>query len=130
MRPLIRFFFRTLRRVLTPIMLIFERLSTPTPLTRSQQAQAEVDEACQALALYQFRTCPFCIKVRKQMARLGLDIEKRDAQHVSEHRQALLEQGGAVKVPCLCIRETDGADQWLYESDDINRYLDDRFGEK
>ncbi|SFU74414.1 glutaredoxin family protein [Halomonas korlensis] len=129
MRILIRTFFRGLRLVLAPVMLISEKLSTPRAIERSPEAQARVDAACRDLALYQFRTCPFCIRVRKEIARLGLNIELRDAQRDPEHRRELAEGGGRVKVPCLKIAHADGANEWLYESDDINAWLHRRFGE-
>lgn len=128
MRILIRYFFRGLRLVLAPVMLIAEKLSTPKSVERTPEAQAEVDQACQNLALYQFRTCPFCIKVRKEIARLGLNIERRDAQLDPAHKQALLEGGGKVKVPCLNITHEDGREEWMYESDTINAWLHKRFG--
>lgn len=123
MRILIRYFFRTLRLVLTPIVLIAEKLSTPTAIARSAEDQARVDTVCKTLALYQFKACPFCIKVRKEMARLGLKIELRDAQHVEAHRNALNEGGGAIKVPCLLIRGEGESKEWLYESNDIIKWL-------
>ena len=128
MRTLIRYFFRGLRVILAPIMLVSEKLSTPQAVTRTPEEQANVDEACKDLALYQFRTCPFCIKVRKEMARLGLSIEKRDAQLDPEHKKALQEGGGRVKVPCLKICHADGHEEWMYESDTINAWLHQRFG--
>ncbi|WP_249975388.1 glutaredoxin family protein [Vreelandella olivaria] len=128
MRVLIRYFFRGVRLVLAPVMLISEKLSTPAAVTRTPEEQARVDQACQTLALYQFRSCPFCIKVRKEIARLGLPIELRDAQLDPEHKKALLEGGGKVKVPCLLITHEDGQQEWLYESDDINRWLHQHFG--
>ncbi|SHL88030.1 glutaredoxin family protein [Vreelandella subglaciescola] len=128
MRILIRYFFRGLRLVLTPVMIISEKLSTPQAVERSEAKQAETDKACEALALYQFRTCPFCIKVRKEIARLGLTIELRDTQRDPDHKQALLEGGGRAKVPCLKIENDDKSVEWLYESDDINAYLHRRFG--
>ncbi|MBF8223946.1 glutaredoxin family protein [Halomonas sp. 328] len=129
MRVLIRYFFRTLRLLLTPLMLLAEKLSTPkAAVSRSAEAQAEVDRQCRSLALYQFRACPFCVKVRKEMARLDLSIELRDAQLDPDHRQALLEGGGRVKVPCLRIEQADGSVDWLYESDAINAWLRERFG--
>lgn len=127
MRPLIRLFFRGLRQVLAPVVLISEKLSTPKAVERSPEAQAEVDRACEGLALYQFRTCPFCVKVRKEIARLGLPIEVRDAQLDPDHRRELAEGGGRVKVPCLRIAQDDGEVEWLYESDDINAWLQRRF---
>lgn len=128
MRLIIRYFFRFVRLVLTPFMILAEKLTTPKGVTRDQQQQKVIDEQCQSLALYQFKTCPFCIKVRKQLARLALPIELRDAQHNQEHRKQLEEGGGKVKVPCLRIRQEDGQTQWMYESDDINAYLEKRFG--
>lgn len=128
MRILIRTFFRGLRLVLAPVMLVSEKLSTPQAVERSPEEQARVDEACRDLALYQFRTCPFCIKVRKEIARLGLDIELRDAQLDPDHRRALEEGGGRIKVPCLKIAHDDGPTEWLYESNDINAWLHRRFG--
>lgn len=127
MRIVIRYFFRTLRLILTPFMLISEKISTPTRIDRSPDEQARVDNACKNLALYQFSACPFCIKVRKEMARLGLNIETRDAQHSDNHRETLAAGGGRVKVPCLLIRENSGNEQWLYESDDIKSWLQERF---
>lgn len=129
MRILIRYFFRGVRLILAPVMLISEKLSTPQAVERTPEEQAEVDKACESLALYQFRTCPFCIKVRKEMARLGLTIEKRDAQLDPAHKKALQEGGGRVKVPCLKITHDDGHDEWLYESNDIIAYLHRRFGQ-
>ncbi|GGW27394.1 glutaredoxin family protein [Vreelandella hamiltonii] len=128
MRIIVRYFFRGLRVLLAPVMLVSEKLSTPRSVERSAEEQAEVDAACEALALYQFRSCPFCIKVRKEMARLGLKIELRDAQLDPDHKQSLLEGGGKVKVPCLRIAHEDGREEWLYESDEINRWLHQRFG--
>ncbi|SDO35683.1 Glutaredoxin [Halomonas shengliensis] len=129
MRPLIRLFFRGLRLVLAPVVLIAEKLSTPRAVERGAEAQAQVDRACEDLALYQFRTCPFCVKVRKEIARLGLPIEVRDAQLDPDHRRELAEGGGRVKVPCLRIARDDGEVEWLYESDAINAWLHRRFGQ-
>lgn len=127
MRIVIRYFFRAVRLILTPVMLISEKLTTPTAIPRSPEEQAKLDEASKDLALYQFRACPFCIKVRKEINRLGLKIETRDAQHDSTHRAALEAGGGRVKVPCLFIQKDDGQQEWLYESDAITAWLQERF---
>lgn len=108
-------------------MLLSEKLSTPESVTRSADDQARANEASKDLALYQFKACPFCIKVRKEIARLGLNIETRDAQHNPEHRSELEAGGGQVKVPCLKIQQEDGSVRWLYESDDIKAWLQERF---
>ena len=127
MKTIVRAFFRTLRTVLGPVMLLKERLTQPTGVVREPAAQASVDEQCQSLALYQFSTCPFCIKVRQEMRRLSLPIEKRDAQHHTANRNALVQGSGATKVPCLKITETHGQTRWLQDSDAIVAYLRERF---
>jgi glutaredoxin len=127
MKTVIRAFFRTLRVVLGPVMLLQERLTQPTGVQRAPTEQAAVEQACQSLALYQFSTCPFCIKVRQEMRRLSLPIEKRDAQHHLDNRNALLQGSGASKVPCLQITEANGQTRWLQDSDAIVAYLRERF---
>lgn len=127
MRIIVRYFFRLVRLVLTPFMLLSEKLSTPKGLSRTAAEQARVDEASKQLALYQFSACPFCIKVRKEIARLGLNIETRNAQHDPDHRAALEAGGGRIKVPCLRIEHEDGSERWLYESDAIKAWLQERF---
>ena len=127
MKTVIRAFFRTLRLVLGPVMLLKERLTQPTGVQRAPEAQANVEQQCQSLALYQFSTCPFCIKVRQEMRRLSLPIEKRDAQHHAANRNELLQGSGATKVPCLKITEADGQTRWLQDSTEIMAYLRERF---
>ena len=127
MKTVIRAFFRTLRVVLGPFMLFKERLTQPVGVQRAPAAQAAVDLQCQSLALYQFSTCPFCIKVRQEMRRLSLPIEKRDAQHHAANRNALLEGSGATKVPCLQITDTNGQTRWLQDSGAIVAYFRERF---
>ena len=127
MKTVIRAFFRTLRIVLGPFMLLKERMTRPTGVQRTPEAQAAVDLQCQSLALYQFSTCPFCIKVRQEMRRLSLPIEKRDAQHNTANRDALLQGTGATQVPCLQITDASGKTQWLQDSAVIVAYLRERF---
>ena len=127
MKTVIRTFFRTLRIVLGPVMLLKERLTQPAGVVREAAAQASVDQQCQSLALYQFSTCPFCIKVRQEMRRLSLPIEKRDAQHHTANRDALLQATGATQVPCLRITEANGQTLWLKDSATIVAYLRERF---
>lgn len=123
----VKMFFRGLRIVLGPFMLLWERITRPPGLARSPAAQAEVDLRCRQLALYQFKTCPFCIKVRQEIVRLSLNIERRDAQHDGPHREALIAGGGRAMVPCLRITDQAGNSQWLYESGTIITYLRQHF---
>ena len=127
MKSVIKVFFRTLRIVLIPFMLLWELLTTPSGIARPAAAQQKVDQECRDLVLYQFKTCPFCIKVRREIKRLSLPIALRDAQKNPQHRAELLQGGGAIKVPCLQIRDEQGNVQWMYESSVINQYLHQRF---
>ena len=127
MKPVIRAFFKTLRLLLGPFMLLKERLTQPKGLQRDAASQAAVDMQCQSLALYQFNTCPFCIKVRQEMRRLSLTVDKRDAQHNAANRDALLQGSGATKVPCLKITDSNGQTRWLQDSNAIVAYLRERF---
>ncbi len=128
MRIVIRYFFRGVRLILTPFMLAGPHLFKPRGIKRDPAEQQAVDQQTRQFALYHFPACPFCIKVRRAMQRLSLDVELRNAQHPGEHRQTLEREGGRVKVPCLRIEAEDGSVRWLYESDHIIAYLDHRFG--
>lgn len=127
MKTFIGLFFKSLRVALGPFMLLWEVLSRPRAMARLPAAQASVDRACQDLVLYQFTTCPFCIKVRKELHGLALPIARRDAQHNAQYRAELLQGSGATKVPCLRITEANGSIRWLADSGAIISYLRGRF---
>ena len=127
MKIIIRTFFKTLRIVLGPVMLLKEKLSRPKGIIRPVAAQQITDQQCQALALYQYKTCPFCMKVRQEMARLSLNIQRIDAQPPGASRDELTREGGQTKVPCLKITDAAGKSQWLYDSEKIIGYLRGRF---
>ena len=128
MKVVVRLFFRVIRILLIPFMHLFEFVTSPKGIVRTEPAQQEVDKQCRSLVLYQFQTCPFCIRVRREIKRLSLPIELRDAQKNQQNRAALLQGGGQIKVPCLQIKDEQGKVQWMYESTTINQYLHQRFG--
>ena len=123
MKWLIRIFFRTLRRIIGPIMLLIDKLTAPKGIKHPDEKQQRLNQTTQDIALYQFKTCPFCMKVRREIKRQSLNIELRDAQHDEHHREQLLNGGGKIKVPCLKIKNTDGNHHWLYESTEVIQYL-------
>lgn len=127
MKTVVRMFFKTLRVVLGPFMLLWEWLTRPQGVARTPEAQEAVDAQCRNLVLYQFRTCPFCIKVRQEMRRLSLRIDFRDAQAAGPGRDELVAGGGRAMVPCLRITDPDGNHTWMYESGAIIAWLRDRF---
>ena len=120
-------FFKTLRIILGPFMLLWEIITRPKAIARPLFEQAEVDQQCRKLTLYQYKTCPFCIKVRQEIHRLALNIATIDAQHEGPDRAALISGGGRAKVPCLRITDHVGKHQWMYESGQIIAYLQRRF---
>lgn len=127
MKWVFKIFFRSLRVVIGPFILLGEIVTTPKGVVRQPEEQRQIDLQCRRLILYQFRTCPFCVKVRREIRRLSLNIELRDAQKDQQNRAALLQGGGQIKVPCLKITDEQGNSQWMYESSDIIQYLHEHF---
>ena len=124
-----KYFFKVLRLILQPVILFIDRVTRPSWPQRSEEEQKSIDEQTSKLALYQFHACPFCVITRRAMRRLGLNIELRDAQNDPRWEQDLIEQGGKRQVPCLRVSDEDGKVEWLYESKDIRRYLEQRYGD-
>ena len=121
------FIFKPIRWVLGQIIIFIDWVTRPKPLQRSPEKQAEVDAQTKNMALYHFQMCPFCVKTRRQIRRLGLKIENRDARNDPKWNQELIDEGGKYQVPCLKIVNDDGSVEWLYESTEINKYLEQRY---
>ena len=117
---------RIVRMILAPILLFLNWITTPRGVKRPTDLQQQIDQQTAGLSLYQFKACPFCIKVRRTFKRHSLKVETRDAKHDENVRQELLEQGGKIKVPCLRIEEA-GEVSWMYDSNAIVEYLQGRF---
>ncbi len=128
MKTVIRIFFKTLRAILGPVLLLGNWLTRPKGVVRSDHDQQVIDGQTQQLALYHFPTCPFCLKVRRAIRRQSLKINLRNAQHDLAHRNALLAGGGKIQTPCLQITDAAGKATWMYESDAILAYLKHEFG--
>ena len=81
----------------------------------------------QGLALYEYMSCGYCARVRSALDRLGVDLERRDIQRDRDHLRDLVEATGRTTVPCLRIElEGEGDVEWMHESGDIVRYLEER----
>jgi glutaredoxin len=113
---------KILRYIIGKILLILSYLTLPRLGHRSDEKQKEVEEELKSYSLYQFHACPFCVKVRRVMRKLNLPIELKNANTDEGLKAELLEKGGSPKVPCLKI-----GDQWMYESNVIIKYLEDKF---
>ena len=123
-----KIFFRLIRWPLGQLILLGSWLTQPRRPKHTNEEQASLDQATKNMQLYQFKTCPFCVKTRRQIRRLGLNIETRDARNNPKWKQELTTQGGKHQVPCLRMRDKDGAVSWMYESSAINNYLSTQFG--
>ena len=121
-----RFFLRLLREGSGRVLILIDWLFKPSVVKRSVEDQSKADQETKILKLYQFYACPFCVKTRRAIKRLNLKVETRNAQADGEFRKELELNGGKIKVPCLKV-EGAGEASWIYESNDIIKYLDERF---
>ena len=114
------------RFIVGQIILLLDFLTRPSPVIRSREDQDSVNAAVKGLSLYQFKACPFCVKVRRHMRRRSIKIELKDAKTDLAIKEELIREGGKHKVPCLRIAEDKKEVQWLYSSDEICRFLDSK----
>ena len=99
----------------------------PRVVQRSTEDQRAIDRETAELALYYYETCAFCIRVIRVLERLRLKVERRNIRNVPAFREQLVKGGGRSTVPCLMIRKENGDIEWLYESQAIIDYLEERF---
>lgn len=109
------------------LLLFADRLTAPKPPNHSAETQKRLDQATSNHTLYQLVACPFCVKVRRQIRRQGLNIRMKDIAQDPRAGAELITGGKLDQVPCLRIDEAAGV-RWLYESDAINEYLKKSFG--
>lgn len=121
-------FWTLIRTILSGLILFFNWVFTPKSMKREAQAQAQINEQMKDFTLYQYKACPFCVKVRREMKRSALNIETKDAKRCESSKEELVTGGGQLKVPCLKINE-GGEEKWMYESKEIISYLNNRFGQ-
>jgi len=118
---------KTIRWILGQIILVLDFLTSPKAIVRDALAQKAIDDVTATMSMYQFKTCPFCVKVRRELKRHALHIELRDAKNDAELKAELTREGGRHKVPCLRTQKADGSVEWLYESNDIIAHLKSQF---
>lgn len=124
-----KYIFRSIRWFLGQIIVFIDWITRPKKLAHTPERKAELDAATANMALYQFSLCPFCVKTRRKVRKLGLEIETRDARNDPKWNAELVNEGGKYQVPCLRIADENGDVQWLYESSDIDDYLETRFAQ-
>ena len=92
-----------IRWILGSLILFFNWVFTPRGIKRDPDEQAVINKQTAKLTLYQYKACPFCVKVRRATKRQSLEIETRDAKRSRTARGELLQGAGKLKVPCLRI---------------------------
>jgi glutaredoxin len=120
---------KLIRWILGNIILFVSAITSPSAPKRSAAEQQRINERTQHLTLYQLQACPFCVKVRRAMKRLGIDIPIKTINHNAQSLEELVNFGGKRTVPCLRIADKQAPDDhekatWLYESSDIVNYLE------
>ena len=77
--------------------------------------------------LYSMDVSPYCRKVIRALDRAKHGIEIRDVIESNEAFRELMRGGKKDQVPCLRIRahekSSEAEDRWMYESNDIIRFL-------
>lgn len=116
---------KLIRFIVGKLILFISALTLPSKEKRSEENKKQIKEKLASLSLYQFEACPFCVKVRRAMYKLDLDIELINSKE-EPGKSELLEQGGRLMVPCLRIQDDEG-ETWMYESGDIISYLEQEF---
>ena len=109
------------------IILFINALTLPKPISRGKIDQKRIDEVTKYLTVYQFEACPFCVKVRRFMRKNSLKINIKDAKNNKDFKAELVNEGGKYKVPCLRIDKINSKTEWLYESNEIIKFLKKEF---
>jgi len=80
------------------------------------------------LALYHYKGCPHCERVRQALEDLELSIEERDIRLEPRFNDELQQATGKTTVPVLRIDKIDGTVTWMPESAEIIAYLKEKYG--
>lgn len=114
---------RLIRQTLGKLILSADRITSPKNILRTPEDQKIIDQKTSALNIYEMLACPYCVKVRREVKRLGLNIKRIDIKIDPADKDTLIQEGGKFQVPCLRIERQQDNTEWLYESDDIIKFL-------
>ena len=91
-----------IRFILGKLILFFNWAFPPKGIKRRPKQQAQIDLQTASLTLYQYKACPFCVKVRRAMKRQSLSIETRDVKRSETARGELLAGGRDHRSQMTC----------------------------
>jgi len=114
---------KIIRFILGRIILFLDWITSPKPLSISEEKRNEINSLTSNMVMYEFRACPFCVRVRRFMKKNNISIETKDARKNKEYASELINGGGKLQVPCLLIQKDNKNVEWLYESKDIIKFL-------
>lgn len=116
---------KLIRTILGKMILFYDATFTPRVLVQREKAeQISLNAKTKNWALYHLETCPFCVKVRRQLKRYAVEIPMKDVGQDPEAQKELMEGGKQDMVPCLRYVDLFGKTQWMYESSDINEFIE------
>ena len=118
---------RLIRWLIGRIILFINLITLPKPILRKKFDQDKIDLKTKNLTIYQFEACPFCVKVRRFLRKNSLNISLKDAKNNKIFKSELINEGGKHKVPCLKIEKINTKTEWLYESNEIIKFLNKEF---
>ncbi len=93
--------------------------------TVTKEEVAKRSAALRGCSLYHFQISPFAARVRRELARLQVEIPAYDVLEDPKAYAELLAGGGVDQVPCLRIAPPGAPERWLYESAEIVKFLRD-----
>lgn len=80
-----------------------------------------------SLELYDLQHCPYCAKVRRALADIGLDYDSHEVPQSRSERDRVREISGQEGVPVLV--DPENGIEGMPESDDIVDYLYSEYGD-
>jgi len=124
---MMKFLMKFMRISLGQILIALNALFAPKTIAREIDNQKKIDAESKKYKLYYFTGCPFCIKVQRQIKRLNIPIELRNIKKDPTFEAELMKGGGQYQVPCLRIEKSETEYDWMYESSEINAFLESKF---
>lgn len=113
---------KLIRIILGALIRIVDILFAPKLKVLPEEKLNKLQSIIKDMTVYEFKNCPFCVKLRWSLLKQGVNLEYKDAKRNTLFKQELVEGGGKAQVPCLRYIK-NGKTEWMYESSDIAQYI-------
>ena len=87
----------------------------------------ETQASTEKLSLYYRDWCGYCYFVKRNLNNFDVDVEIRDINKNPAYRNELFSATGRGTVPVLRREFSDGRTEWMPESIDIIKYLQENY---